>query len=524
MAPVERPGGPPRRRGARHAAVPSANRWLGILVALYGVSRLAFYLAGVRFDASALHPTAATDQWQLLDTRLLAHHALQSIWYLHSQPPLYNLFCAVVLHLPRAAQAPVAAATFLLLGLGMVAAAYLTCCELGVPRWLAFAVGASVTLDPAVVLYGNWLSWTFPAAALVSVGLYLGTRYVRTASVVAGLGCATCWAAVVLSDAIYQAVWLVVVLGVLLAFRRPSRRALLAIALPLLVVIGWCVRGAILFGTPTTSSWLGMNLNATTVALGPTSTVHRLVDQGRLSRLTEVAPFSAVSSYEPRFVHVEPTGIPALDERTKSDGTPNYNNLVYLEVSRRYLNDDLAYITNDPLHYLGNVSVAARLWFLPSDAYPFLDPNRARIAGYVDAFDVAALWQPSERLGTVGGFAAALGHPPPPRAWSWFTVAEFALVLLGTPVVVVTRRRDRKMAASLVAAWLTIVYVYAVTSSVSLLDNVRFRFELGAIPLVTATVVATVAARALVGIPTRGAAEFTPEATEAAMVPAARRS
>ncbi|HET7523739.1 MAG TPA: hypothetical protein VFJ79_06310, partial [Acidimicrobiales bacterium] len=72
------------------------RRWswpLGVTTA-FVVSRVAYMAAGVRFDASALHPATATQvQWQLLPLGLLRHDLGRSLWNLHSQPPLYNLFC-----------------------------------------------------------------------------------------------------------------------------------------------------------------------------------------------------------------------------------------------------------------------------------------------------------------------------------------------------------------------------------------------------------------------------------------------
>ena len=64
------------------------------LLALFAISRTAYYLLGVRFDARGL-----TVLFQLLDPELLRHNLLQSLFYLHMQPPGYNLFVGVILKL-----------------------------------------------------------------------------------------------------------------------------------------------------------------------------------------------------------------------------------------------------------------------------------------------------------------------------------------------------------------------------------------------------------------------------------------
>ena len=36
---------------------------------------------------------------QYLDPQILSHQLIQGIWYLNSQPPLFNLFLGLVLHI-----------------------------------------------------------------------------------------------------------------------------------------------------------------------------------------------------------------------------------------------------------------------------------------------------------------------------------------------------------------------------------------------------------------------------------------
>ena len=72
-----------------------ADVWaLLVVVSVFAVSRLAAWAAGVRFDASIL-----TWYWQFLDVELLRHDLARSLWYLHAQPPLFNLFLGSVLKL-----------------------------------------------------------------------------------------------------------------------------------------------------------------------------------------------------------------------------------------------------------------------------------------------------------------------------------------------------------------------------------------------------------------------------------------
>ncbi len=68
--------------------------WLALLAlsAVFVGFRLWFAHAGGSYIASPLDSAK-----QFLDPALLQHDLLSSLWYLHSQPPLFNLFLGLVL-------------------------------------------------------------------------------------------------------------------------------------------------------------------------------------------------------------------------------------------------------------------------------------------------------------------------------------------------------------------------------------------------------------------------------------------
>jgi hypothetical protein len=474
------------------------SRGLLVVVAGFVVSRIAYFVAGVRFDAAAIDPTRiAGNQMQLLDARLLAHDLFTSLWYLNSQPPLYDLYCGLVLHLPRAAQVPVATWTFLLLGVVLAACAYLLLVELGVPAWLATAVALLfVVADPSAVVYENWLSWSYPAAALVTAGAYCCVRYLRTRRWPWGVACFSCFAAVVLDDSVFQIVWLLAVLVVVVIFMRRWWRQVLAVAaVPVLVVGAWCVKNAVLFGNPTTSTWLGMNLASTTVGPASHAQLEALVREGKLSKLVLVATFAPVGAYDPTFVRVRThPGVAALDEGRKENGAVNLNNPVYQAASSRYLGNDLSYIEDEPGSYLKNVAVSAEIWFMPPDQDPFVGVNVRHIASYADLYDHVVLWQPQRANAWVWFFVVKSAIGPTPAMLSYLELIELALIAIGAPLMILRRRSGTKQhaqAGTVAVALVTIGYSFVVTSLVSMGEDERFHFELGALPLVVAVAVGT---------------------------------
>jgi hypothetical protein len=490
--------GQPLARHAR-AVTPDPKRAMrqGLLVVAAGfvVSRLAYAAVGVRFNATDLHPKGANqDLWQMLDTHLLSHELVQSLWHLQSQPPLFNLFCGILLHLPLGLQDPLAAACFWLLGFLLACSTYLLMVELRVPSWVAAVVSLVIVANPASILYENWLSWSYPSASLLTIGAYCCVRFMKTRHTGWGVGCFSCFGLVVLDNSTFQWVWLVAVLAVILYFMRPAwRQVLLVAAVPLLLVGGWYVKNAVLFGSSTTSSWLGMNLTTTTTARASLSQLQKLVHEGRLTSLATKPAFGPVGIYDPLYVRTKKTGVPSLDAWLKSDGTPNYNNLAYVAVSNQFLHNDLTYIRADPGAFVHNVALSAAVWVTPADQYPiptnnFYGDNTSVVSGYTNAYDAAILWQ-FHADEFAGIKAAATGAAPSLGTYSYATVLEYLLALLVAPIVIVRRRQARVLAGTMAVLWVTVAYNFVVTSVVSLGENNRFQFELGSLPLVLAVAV-----------------------------------
>jgi hypothetical protein len=463
---------------------------LAVLTGAFIVSRVAFWMAGVRFDMSPL----TSGSQQLLPERLLEHQLFTSVWYLHSQPPLFNLYCGLLLHLPPALREPAAWGSFMAIGLVLVLATYLLLIEVRVSRPLALIVGLALVVSPSGVLYENWLFYAYPSAAVLAVAGLMCARYLRTGRWWYGLGFFSCVSGLALMNSTYQAVWVVAVLTLMaIVFRDRLRQLLIVAAIPVLFTVGWMVKDAVMFGTATTSSWVGMNLSDMT--LGPAARsgqLHELVRRHQVSELALVGPWQWTWAYTPKFVPPAHTGVAALDDRFgNSTRGPNYNNIVYVGVSSQLLADDLRYIRLEPLAYLRNVGIGAGAWLTPTDQYPFLYRNWSKIHPLVVAYDTGFGWQVRQTPWAGVALNAVAGRAPPAAQLSYTTVLTYVVALLGTPLFLLVRRRrlDRTQVGLLLFLWGTVTYAYLTTSFIDLGENNRFRFELGPLPLVLAIAV-----------------------------------
>ena len=470
---------------------------VAVLVVAYGISRVAWAIAGVRFDDSPLRGTPLTDMWQLLDVRLLHHHLLTSLWHLNMQPPLFNLYAGILLKLPTGLRGPAEVASGLALGLVIVICTYLVMVELRVPRVAAMVVTlVAVVASPAYLLYENWLNYSYPTAALTTFGAWSLTRFLRTGRARYGVGFFGAYAAMVLLNSSYQIEWLLVAaIPVAIVLRGRWRTVMAVAAVPVLVVVAWYVKDYVQVGTTTTSSWLGMNLGRSVLFRAPQGQIAELQHQGRMNAVASVAPFAGPEVYSPKYVHAVPNPVAAIGALHKANGSTNFNNPLYVAISSRYLHDDLVWIRAHPHEYADDVVNSLGVWFVGTDQNFTNSVDWPATRSYARLYDRVVEWQPAQD--PAPGFVVFA------RGWhrwtwlSWQAMAIYALALAGVPVLLWRRRRsDPALAGTLAVLWWTTIYALTTSTLLEIGENERFRSELGPVPLVLATVVVTAVVRA----------------------------
>jgi hypothetical protein len=470
--------------------------FIGALTAGVHVAAIAL---GLRFSSDELNGATLSQVWQLLPVGLLRHDLFQSVVRLQSQPPLFNLVTGGFLELPHVTQ-PWAADAGMFVCAGAVAlgtAGMLL--ELGVSRVTVLVVViVFVVADPAQFLYTTYYFYALPTAALVTLSGWTAARWVRTERLGPGLAYGVLAAALILTNSSYQVYTVALAtVPVLWVLRRRWREAVAALLVPLAVVAVWYSIDLVQFGSATTSGWLGMNLARATVQLDSSADIDALIKQGALTPTAAVRPFSPLSAYGSLGEHV-PTGQQALDQRlkpgTKAFPNPNYNNIAYIGIAKSYFTNDLHWIEHRPLHYLKNTTIGLRLWLLPSEQY-FATVGLGggqtwHLDGYTTVYDEAVLLQGSPDPNAA---LTVVEHQVGPSLSnvSMTLALETLFVLVVLPIVAWRRRKvDRARAAAALWVWVICASVFVTTTLLETAENNRFRFELGGLPLVGATVAA----------------------------------
>jgi hypothetical protein len=387
-------------RGPRRASNVTAHglTWL-VVVCAFVLSRWAYYRAGVRFNSDPVYYFA-----QLLDPYLLSHHLLESVFYLHAQPPLFNFVTGLALKLGRDHVDVLLWAFYLCVAFAVLILFVRTLTRLAVPTWMAIAVSAAFCCAPPFVLYENWyfypllelLSLQLAAYALLRSEGHPG-RWLTTALwTLAGL--------VALRSLYHPVYFLLAVAAIAGLAARGDRRAVLRSAIgPCLAVLLLVLKNAALFGLWGTSSW------------GPNSVhkvIHPFVDSYALDELMqngELTPISDLGEFSPGALYIERLGlpeehhgIPALDELEKRADNPitrrnpvNYNHWSYLHAAKAYVHDNRVLIRRFPEAYLAAIRESARIFVRPVTAHGYIAPNAGcvpRLTVWSERIDEVLLW------------------------------------------------------------------------------------------------------------------------------------
>ncbi|HTH07130.1 MAG TPA: hypothetical protein VL916_14720, partial [Ilumatobacteraceae bacterium] len=300
-------GDPPGFVARHRAAIASASVW--------SVAYAVLWASGQRFSTEYL-----TYGWQLVPFETLRDDPFGSVWYLHTQPPLWNLVIGVVARWSWFPTAISLQLVFAVLGIALAGTLAELARRLGATNALAIGASLVAMLNTEVAAMFFTPQYEMPVAlALALIATVLATPPVRWSArhLVAVVVLGT---AVVMTRALFHPLWLVaLVVLVLLARRIPLRSGvvLASLVVPVVVVGGWMYKNDVLYDRFTLSTWTGMNLQRAVLPVLPQEELDRLVADGDLSMVSEVGAFANWADYAPYVDACPPTkSHPAVSEPT----------------------------------------------------------------------------------------------------------------------------------------------------------------------------------------------------------------
>jgi len=446
------------------------------LVLLFIISRLLFSLQGGAFLATPL-----TFAKQFLDPELLHHDLLRSLFYLHAQPPLFNLFLGLVLKI-----SPLPAFSFEVLfktaGILIPLLLFGILTTLGINSFIAFIVTLIFMFNPTLILYENLLYYTYIETLCVLLALFFLIQWFTNKKLYFLI---IFWTSLLclgmIRSLFHPAFFLItsIILALYLAWKAQQQRlakqlviASLIVLIPMSLV---CLKNGYLYGFWGTSSWDGMSLWIKANGYAPETLEefyeNRMISEKALRAGLET--FKPISNYfEDDDLKDIPCHHPADCNELKSSGKPNYNHSGYVSLSKQLWKDAFSLIADKPqlFAYYTFVSYSLMLWHA-SDSVHTLFMNNMQVV---------------ERLEEVyrflyGGFLGVESKRSTHYLW-WvrtFLISTLFLVFYASTIYSVLRKGNTipfGIITLCLFCFLIHTYTLFVSSFLEFGENNRFRF------------------------------------------------
>jgi len=329
---------------------------------------------------------------QYLELESLKNNLLQNIFYLHSQPPLFNFsigFCENILGKDSSFMF---AFLFRLMGFLTAILGFRVLEKLNVKKILALSIILFYILTPATILYENLFFYTHVIIFLLVSSAYYILKFINLSNFKNALLVFTGISLTILITSFFHLIWFVIVFIFLSIVKKSNRKILVkGAAFPFIIILALYLKNFLVFGFFGSSSWMGMNLSRITVHQMEPNQKENLIENKNLSELTSIAPFTQYKDMDSVFVERyfgNYSGIIVLDKPEKKNGRTNYNHSAYLNISAQLLKDDLFIITHYPQVYIKGILKAFTLYFDSPTKYKLISANAFKIKAYNKFFDV----------------------------------------------------------------------------------------------------------------------------------------
>ena len=336
-----------------HAGPRAAVAWFAVYVLAC--------LTGQRFNTDYLNYG-----WQLIPWDVLSTDPLRSVFYLHIQPPIWNLFLGTTAWMSPFSDRVTLQVLMALIGFAVAWLAALLGQRLGLSRRVAVIVALIATLHPEVLKGAFEPTYELATAVLLLAVLIAVSDLTRKENVRRSLVIlAIAVTVTALTRSLYHPAWalVIVVFGLWLMRRRINwKSSVLVLSIPVIFMGSWMAKNEVMFGHTTMSSWFGMNLQRAVIPVLPKDDLDEMYAKGQISEIAMIGPFGKYELYENVFEDCVPTrSHRSLAEpmRTTDQWSPNFNFECFLPLYDQAGKDAIAVIKEHPEAWL-----EGRLWSL----------------------------------------------------------------------------------------------------------------------------------------------------------------
>lgn len=312
--------------------------------------------------------------WQAAPLDLLRERLLETVFYFHAQPPLYNVVGGVLAKLFYPHHLEALHTLNIVMGALMVLMAGLMLRNLVPWRPLRLLTLLFIALHPSLYIYGAYILYDQMTAFLVMGCIFCVWLYTRHPRVRWLVACALMLNLLVLTRSFFHPIILIAAIAILGLWSRPGqrRRAISAATLISGATVFFLVKNLVVFGFFGLSSWSGMSLYRVAVQHSYNEQeLAALIDKGVIAPMMIERAFEVPSVYAP-YGYTEESRIPVLNSDDR-------NNINYVAISREYGDAALTLTRREPGRYVAVVIGSYLMYVHPSSRYMYTERHAEQL-------------------------------------------------------------------------------------------------------------------------------------------------
>jgi len=334
-----------------------------LFIIIYFGVHVYYYFSGIVFDYTSLNW-----YWHFIDLDLLKTNLFQSIYYLHSQPPFFNLFLGVIIKIFPKYYIMIFRLLFFLGGFIVFYGIYKLQLILKINRIIALIISIFFLINPSFILHENWLFYTFPVLVMLVISALLLSNFLLKKTFLSGLLFFLSVAIICGTRSLFHLIYMFLVIIIVAWFSENKKKVIFSALIPLIIIFSIYSKNYIVFGKFSTSTWFGMNFwSMTALNLSKKERI-KLIDKGKLTKVSSVVRFAGkLKDYPSELINDKDfKKVPILHNKYKKLGYCNFNNISFIKISDLYLKDALYILTHYPKTYIKSLINAFLNFFKPA--------------------------------------------------------------------------------------------------------------------------------------------------------------
>jgi len=376
------------------------------LTFLYIVSRIILYFVGIKIHY------VCWDCWQIMDYESLRFNLLESLYYLHSQPPLFNFLIGIFVKLFPTHYNYVIATIYMGLTIALSIMLFEIFIFFKLPKNLSFLLAAIYLILPETILYEHWLHYTWLDTVLLVTSVYLLIRYIESNKSIYLLLFFIDIASLMLIRSLFHIIYLIGLVAILIFFKKfDYKKILLFASIPFILVMAVYLKNYYLFGFFGSSSWLGMSLSKVAIfsllddyslkkfIQTPYSVeknevdkrLHKLYLEGKIGSAILTGDYKSLNKYDRKYLKPLPqkfSKIHILKDANKYSGYRNFNQYNYIGISKEMKRDSIYLIKHHLIGYVNIITRGIIQYMKPSWDYHMIKNDTKVLKNYIKLFEL----------------------------------------------------------------------------------------------------------------------------------------